>query len=789
MSTNEYGDLAMRLADLVHPMVTTTVETIVELDPMGLRLSRYLGSSAAVGDGGEPGQEFGPETLVLATVRAGRRLDDDLRDLAAALTGATDGVIVTICFEDDYENLPLPRLTRFLDENGLEAARLSETPYSRVRTGLVGTVRRAAAPDDEGRAEFAAVLRLRNDVVLGDFEMRRLSDRIEELTARTPATVAVASPVVPTPATDAGVQQLEQRVRDLTDQMQRLREQRDLARERMRAANRKLRGLRESATFRVGRSIVQAPRHPSQLAKLPAELMRSYRNRNSAPRLAPTPAVTAAPTILPKAAAMARGLPGRGGSAAKAPKVTAPTGLPGGIGAVTSTAGVRLRVAVAGRPSLVRRLATGADVVTLQGGAWRPAEASLPPVDLVLIDANVGRTPSSWTGLGEPGEVDRLRDLVRLLDEAAARQLPSILLVDGTGIPAGLRGIEARVAAVVAWSSDSATGWDPGVALADVPWPSGRPRTAPLLRVGVYPAPPNQTAEHRWLSALPLRSADHWLIGVRSRRIVDPLLGVDSAGHPTLPLPALAERPAVLLSGAQAGWLAREAAAAGCHVLSRLPIDGIEASPSLTVAEDPRRARSLLEAGLGQPSAADVFTFLFGLLRRGAVHERMAALADLAGLPVAGILHRQVGVSAVAVVRTDEEGRRFASELSVQTRLPEDLTVVDLTESPNGLWLGEVRATGVATTMLTDPAIAWSDLAAQVLRDRIVVWPGDRPWSPRAVAELELLAHRRSGEALSAGWAPDAPIDRHALLACIAPVTHRPFPTSVAADAVANGAA
>lgn len=780
----------MRLADLVHPLVTTTVGTIVELDPMGLRLSRYLGSDATVSGGREPGQELDPATLVLATVRAGGRLDDDLRDLAAGLTGASDGVIVTICFEDDYENLPLPRLTRFLDENGLEAARLSETPYSRVRTGLVGIVRRAAAADDEGQADFAAVLRLRNDLVLGDFEMRRLNDRIDELTARTPSTVAVATPVVPSrPVPDADVQRLEQRVRDLTDQVQRLREQRDLAQERVRAANRKLRGLRQSPTFRIGRSIVQAPRHPGQLAKLPADLMRSYRKRNGPPRPAPTPAVNAKPTVAPRSAGTPRGLPGQDGPAAKARAVPAPAGLPGGISAVTSMAGVRLRVAVAGRPSLVRRIAAGADVLTLQGGAWRSAEASLPPVDLVLVDANVGRAPGTWTGLGEPGEVDRLRDLVRLLDEAAARQVPSILLVDGTGIPAGLRGIEARVAAVVAWSSDSATGWDPGVALSDVPWPSARPRTAPVLRVEAYPAALSQAAEQGWLSALPLRGADHWLIGVRSRRIVDPLLGIDAVGHPTLPMPALAERPTVLLSGAQDGWLAREAAAAGCHVLSRLALDGVEASASFTVAEDPRRARSLLEAGLGQPTVEEVFTFLFGLLRRGAVHERMAALADLVGLPVAGTLHRQVGVSAIAVVRTEEEGRRFASELSVQVRLPQDLAVVDLTKSPSGLWLGEVRATGVATTVLTDPGIAWSDLAAQVLRDRVVVWPGDHPWSPRAVAELELLAHRRPGEALSAGWAPSALMDRHALLACIEPVTHRPFPTSVAAGAVANGAA
>lgn len=771
----------MRLADLAHPLVTTPVEHIVEFDAMGLRLSRYLGIDAAVHDGLGEVPAIGPSTLVLATVRGGRRLDGDLRVLGDALAGAAGDVLVLVCFEDDYENLPLPRIARFLDENGIEAANLSHTPYSRVRIAIAGLVRRA---EDDERAEFAAVLRMRNDLVLGDFELRRLNARIDELAARTPATVTLTTPAEPRQqGADEELLRLQARVQELTEQVHRLREQRDHAVARNRATNAKLRGVRESATFRVGKSIVQAPRHPGQLAKLPADLLRSYRNRRSAPR--PEPKVT-------PPAAVPRGLPGRRTNEPTPvrPAATAtPVVLPPGVGASVSMAGLRLRAAVIGRPALIHRVTGGADVVAVQGGSWRPSGSALPPVDVLLVDVNAGRAQGTWAGLGEPGEVDRLRDLARLLDEAAGRNVPSVLLVDGMGIPAGLRGIESMASTVVAWTCDPTSGWDPGVALGQVPWPSARPRTAPVLRVAAHPAAPSHGAEQRWLSALPLRDVEHWLIGLRSRRLVDPLLGIDATGLAALPLPALATRPTVLVSSALDAWIAHAAVASGCHVLSRVPLDGIVPSPSFTVADDPRRARSLLEAGLGQPSVEDVLELLVGLLRRGGAHERMAALADLAGLPVAGALHRQVGISAVAVVTTEDEGRRFASELATQVRLPEDLVVVDLTEHAGDGWLSEVRATGVVTTVVRHPMVTWNDIAAQTMRDRVIVWAPQQPWSARTVAELELFAHRADGAALPSGGPAGAVIDRRELLTRIEPVTHRLPQTNAAAAAVGNGAA
>jgi hypothetical protein len=699
----------MRVADLLGSY-RERVSQAVELDPLRLRLSRYIADLLAI-EWPEGEQPVPEHTLVLATVRTMPQLDDDLRALEDRLRHASAETVVLACFEGAFESIPLPALTDVCDRAGWRIERLATLTATRIRTGVLMTVERRA------HADAAGELSLHNALVLADHENRRLRRHLDDVLREGPRAIPVADPA---PSTRAAVWTENDRLQDLTRQLETLRNQREDAERRWRSATDELGRVRGSAALLVGNALVKGRRQPRLLLRLPAELVRLVRRRKAQQGPARRATPSASPSVTPA------------GSTSPAPPAAArsdvPVRHPGGV--------TRMRIATIARRSLVERLRAAADVLPLVAGGWLgPARSQLAAVDMLLVDASAGSVSGAWQGLGEPGEVERTTELIRLLETASAMGAPSVLLVRDGEMPAGLRAVQDRFSAILPWQLGR-DGWDPGVPLDQLPWPVDDERDHRPVYVTDGARAADLDLASGWLAALRPRELARWLVGMEM--IVEPDLGggLPTVRYPSVPFHALARRSVAVVPSMSDAFLVPAALAVGCRVLARMAIAGWEAA--LTVVEHPGRAQSVLNHDLEPSSAARVMEVRRRLLEHGSTSERLVGLADLLNLSIADSLRRRIGVSVLAHVGERPAGEALARGVLGQVIRPRDVIIAS-DQPADAAWLNELRASGVR--VVTRPGRAtWSQLVVAARRDAIAVWREGAEIGANELADLE-LAH------------------------------------------------
>jgi hypothetical protein len=700
--------VSVRIADLLGSH-RERVTQAVELDPLRLRLSRYIANLPAIE---WPAEQPVPEhTLVLATVRTGPQLGDDLLALAGKLRDAGAGTALLACFEGSFESIPLPALTDVCDGAGWRIERLATLAATRVRTGVLMTVERPKS------AGGRAALSRHNALALADHENRRLRRRLDELLREGPRAVPVAGAATSTRAAALSENdRLRRESEDLARQLQTLTGQYEDAEHRRRLAADELDRVRGSAALLLGNALVQGRRRPQLLVRLPVDLVRLVRRRK-----------------------------------VRSPSVRRPTSSTSGSAAGSASPAVvvgpdvrsrhpgdlaRMRIATIARRSLVERLRTAADVLPLVAGGWLgPARSQLAAADVLLVDASAGAVSGTWQGLGEPGEIERTTELIRLLETASAIGVPSVLLVRDGEMPAGLRSVLDWFTAVLPWRLGR-DGWDPGVPLDQLPWPVDGERDHRPVYVTDSVRAGDPGPAGRWLAALRPRELTRWLVGMEMT--VEPDLGarLPTVRYPSIPFHALARRSVAVVPSMSDGFFVPAALAVGCQVLTRIAIADWESA--LAVVEHPGRAQSVLEHGLAPAGAARVMDVRRGLLEHGSTNERLACLADLLQLSIADSLRRRTGVSVLGHVGDRAAGEVLARGVMGQVIRPRDVVVAS-DQPTDAAWLNELRGSGVR--VVTRPAGAsWSQLVVAARRDAIAVWREGAEIGANELADVE-LAH------------------------------------------------
>lgn len=698
----------MRLADLLAPYAGQLSRT-VECDALGLHLSRYV-SELPVDSW--PPEAVSRDTAVLATIRSAPQFVEDLHVLEKGIAGADEGVILVLCLEDSFEMVPVPTLASACSRNSWRIVRMTDLAATRVRTGVLVEVRTGEGGPDQHRG----ALELHNALVLSDYERRRLCEQLEE--ERRSGARAVT--VVRAPTDDGKVKRLRREIGDLRRQLQKLEKERNDKDQERRTAVEQLRRLESSGTVLVGRAFVQAPRRPKYLLRLPWDLVNFKRRRSKAEFSHSSPSAS-------------RG--GSGSTAEFSPSTSrsATAGATVGPRPYVSAHPCKLRVATVARRSLADRLRAGAEVVTIAAGGWLgDPRDRLGAADVLLVEAEVGSGSGSWYGLGDPGEVERMSELVELIQGASMNGTPSVLLVRDGRVPAGLRALQEYFTVVLPWELGP-SGWDPGIPLGRLPWPTDGERASRPLHI-MEPGCRMLHADKAWLAALKPAHLQRWIVGVDAAVDVDPG-DVEAVRLPTMPFAALAGRSVVAVSSRSDVLVATAALAAGCHVVGRVPIGDLAGTPGLTIAENPARARELLERQMDAPPPDQLATRR-RLLGFGSTEERLITLAAMLDLPITGSLRRQVGVSLVASVRDRRSGESLARAVLDQTRRPRDV-VVATDEPPDAAWLQELRSAGLDVTLHTHSG-SWWQLAATARRDLIAIW-SQREVAATELADIELL--------------------------------------------------
>lgn len=738
----------MRLADLLVPY-KSQLSKVLELDALGLNLSRYAGDLQRESWPTED-LSVSRETVVLATVRTSPQFHDDLLTLEKRLAGADQGVVTVLCLEDSFDAVPVPMLAEACVRNGWRIVRVTDLAATRVRTGVLLEVR-----TDSGTAHDPSPVGLHNAFVLSDHERRKLAERLEEERRSGPRAVTV----VREPA-DGKLQSLEREVDELRQLVDKLEKESNSRDQERRAAIDQLRRLEGSGTVLVGRAFVQVPRRPKYLLRLPWDLLTFIRKRRVAQalRLGSPPAVVAS-----------------GPAARSSPPVThAPASSSGGTqpALFPTIDPVRLRIATVARPPLVDRLRAGAEVESIAAGGWRgDLRRRLDRVDLFLVDAMAGFSSGSWRGLGNPGDVERTSELIRLLESASVNGIPSVLLVRNGRVPAGLRALEDRFTAVLPWELGP-SGWDPGVPLNRLPWPSDRERADQPLHV-METDSGMLSAEKAWLAALKTARLQRWVVGADAVFDRDPG-DVKAVRFPTMPFAALSERAVVAVPSEGDILVATAALAAGCRVVARVPVGDLTGSPGVTIVERPQRVRDLLERQ-SDVAPPDQLTMRRRLLDLGSTEERLVALAALLDLPIAGSLRRQRGLSVLASVSNRHSGEALARAVLGQTRRPCDVVVV--TDQPLDVaWIQELRATGLNVTSHPRSAYWWQ-VAASARRSLIAMWQEGSEPAVTELADVELL--QAAPDRLAVQHVGGFRVHSRATLATCSPKVQEGMPTMI----------
>jgi hypothetical protein len=720
------------------------IADVVEHDPLNLNLKRYL-ADLAPAPWPEGSARIPNKTLVVASIRTQPQFIDDLQLVAQRLRGAERGTVVMLCLEDAFEAAPVPALAEGCERNGWRIVRIADLPMTRIRSSLLVEVEGedgADRPDDS--------LRLHNALVLADDERRRLRERLESALAdRRP--IAVVRPSTEETSTAA---RIRQELEDLRRHVEELERARDRAEEGRRGALEQLRRLQASGTVLIGRALVQAPRKPKQLLRLPVDILRHARRRE-AHQAATGPSSTESV----------------GSPVARTPVTAAATAVASSPDAPARVLAdpARLRVATVAGRSLVERLRAGADVVTVPAGGWLGQHRShLGVADVLLVEASVGSGSGAWRSLGEPGEVERTSELVALLETAESLGLPSVLLVRDGRVPAGLRGLEGRFSAVLPQELGP-NGWDPGVPLDQLPWPAEGERARPPVHLMEGPGLENvPRAGTQWLSAFRPLGLQRWLVGADA--LVDERRsGITTVRLPSMPFVALSKRAFLVAPGGNDTLAVAAGLAAGCGVMAREPIEEWTGGPGVTIAENPLRARSLLEAGPSPMTPGQVLEVRRRLLDHGATQERVLSLADLLDLPITRSLRNQIGLTVLAHVRDRTAGETLARGILAQTRHPCDI-VVATGEPRNAEWLQELCSSGVPVSVYGTSA-PWWQLTVIARRNLVAVWLDGGELDPTEVADVELL-HRAPDRVGSAHAGSLTPFSRSTLMACMEPVAH-----------------
>lgn len=727
----------MRLEDLISPCVDE-VDGVTELDPMRLSLHRYL----SVPPISTLDAERGRKPLLIATARSAPTLYDDLRAVGIHRT-ARSASWALLCLADSHRQLQIPAFLEACSEHRWHIERIAELSYIHVKIGIL------VRCDTE---EDASEIYLHNSLVLNDFKMRILQMENQGLRDREPSIVKVYADE--NTEDQRALLGVKSNYNAMQDRIAQLEEDLFRARRSWQVAVWRLQRLQDSRTFLVGKTLTQVRRNPSNLLKLPVKLGRLARARNKVKipdkhPLRPSSNYRRSPPLASRVGTNGRSI--RELSPELRFEVPEPT---------TSCGPQRLRIATICRPSLADRIGTACDVSVVWPGAWTASGmANLPTVDLLIIDAGVGRSPTGWHGLGEPGEVPRTRDLLNVLSQADARGIPSVLLVPGSGIPAGLRPVSRHVSVVLDLGLGQ-NGWDPGVRLDHLRIPEAQDEQ---LRVHAFDpvaivAPSTDLLD--WHSAADPFGLEHWSIGATSRPLSVPF-GASPTLSPLLLSKKLGEQSVVLVSSTDDNWIAATALAAGCSVVTRRSSSCLAQFPQYYEAPEPSRVAQVLREGVTSPSFDATLNVRRQLLVSGSSQERILRLAEILNLPVKQSLRAHLGLGLIAHIPDDGVGARFARAVTLQTRRPVEIAI-STTADDSTPWVAELRALDVPLN-ICPPEFGVPRLVQTMRQASVAVWNPAADVTQTSLADAE-LGYSQPTETQSAAGNPFIVTNYHALL-------------------------
>lgn len=251
------------------------VAQVVAAAPDGVDLRRGLSLPDGVGYGEDTGDgRLGRDSLLLGFVGP-----EASRFAVGPLSRLDIGARALVLLGWPAEELPYQRLVEPLIEHRCQVVSVfpvdPPAPAGVFCALVVERVEKLAGPrrgsgpaDAEAPADdLAAMLRVANEFALSDFVARRLRERVAELTER--------------------VQAQEEQLAERDDRLHETRRKLSSTRSRLEM-------LESSASFQLGRTLVQAVRHPATaVATVPRDLVRIWRSKKArnAPPQQPAPAV------------------------------------------------------------------------------------------------------------------------------------------------------------------------------------------------------------------------------------------------------------------------------------------------------------------------------------------------------------------------------------------------------------------------------------------------------------------------------------------------------------------
>lgn len=490
--------------------------------------------------------------------------------------------------------------------------------------------------------------------------------------------------------------------------------------------NREARTLRSSVRLQLGAALIEAAQKPSAVPRLPVQLVRIWRHRDTGTRSVPTTSVARARTVDAIASEDSQLLAWSNEPVDRAvhPEI---------FGVVTNPAAEMLS-----RHSTLRRLVPHEARVALERG--------LP--DFVLIQASALLAPSAWGHAGTPGgAVSYMRTLYDMAVLASSHDVPVVVWQDiRPSMTPALADLTRRADLVIGDGGSAGTefSWSPGVSLAAF-HPTDKHANDKVLVLA---------ERHAGAS-----------IEARIRRELD-RAGISAVQQPWTPglADAIRAHGVALLAPSGSGRstsvsdLTLASIASGSRILSG-PNDRLlgEFPSAVVPVNDPEVAASAARELLAMPelSALERRLNLRRIFEYESTPVRLGWLAAALSLRPDPLAERRV---TVVIEGANERDNAAAVDNVLSQTHPPARIVVTGERVPDRV-LDEARALGVEVAVVHSYR-SWQAIAEATDSAWALLWPGTGAATPRGLTH-DLLAAAESIRADVVGAGADLPTETY----------------------------
>ncbi|MCU1429888.1 MAG: hypothetical protein JWL83_3888 [Actinomycetia bacterium] len=685
----------MRIADVLHNRLDG-IDRLVDVHEGELELASYLGLPEGVeyvhapgATSDESGVPIDERTLLLDLVGPDPRRHRPLERLTDTLRVLSPGQRAVVLLGYEEGELPLHRVLDLLQQVAYRIVAVVPLGYRHITTALV--VQRLTDIERETSVEH-------NMLLLTDYSARSMRVRLHATEEKLGRLRAAAMGNV----TEGAESEDAAKVAQMRSELELLR----VEVETLRSDRARLRDFERSTTYQVGRVVVDAMAKPGKkTVKAPADLARIWRRRGSAPRVSIT--VSESPVaVAPEVPALRT----------DRLLVPFPAATDADLDGIVTIAGIW--------PAESERvLAPDARAITLHPNQAATQLRRIDP-DLLLVQASAAGPGSSWAALGTPPGLMRDRELASLLDEAAAREVRTVLWFDRPPYLApGLAALADRFDLVLhergPWAdADDADAFSLGVQLARFgalePMASTERAVPPAFLGTLDP----RLGHHNYAR---LERVMRAAAGSGLRWFDDGAADELAGTRPGVPSELLGARAGYLVAGERPAayrrhraWIAMpplagdrsgvqrrtvEQLAAGARLIAshQLFLDGELKTRVFDAASDPQHA---IDGALHSSSDATQFAVLRELYGRASTSRWLARLARSASLDVRPALARATTLVLSGV--GDPAGPSVASVVLAQRERPAAVVVASNGTSPAeiGGALDALQRAGIAVSIV-----------------------------------------------------------------------------------------